>query len=103
MSKTPIRDDRFRTPSLPPRGKLPAKPDNPGTAKDDIPKWMKVLVIVHVVATYGIIIAHGLDFAPFHLEAAPLTALTATGIGSSLGLVAKQITKTVGLHMLKKN
>ena len=102
MSKAPVRDDRFRAYDSPPSGKVPDGTDNPGMSKDDIPRWMRVLVIVHVVGTYGIIIAHGLDYVPFHLEEAPLTALVAAGIGSSLGLVAKRITKMVDLSTLRK-
>ena len=55
-----------------------------------------------MIGTYGIIIAHGVDAVPFTLEDAPLTALVAAGIGSSLGLVAKRVTMMVDLSMLKR-
>lgn len=104
MSRAPIRrDDRFSTHKPSSQDVLPAKPDSPGTAKDDIPKWMKGLVGIHVVTTYIIIIMHGLDSIPFRLGELSLAALAVAGIGSSLGLVGKQITKAVDLSRLTKS
>lgn len=79
-----------------PSGTGPDGRDSPGTHKADIPRWMKVVVFVHIGVTYGIVMAHGLEDVPLSLEEAPLTALVVSGLGSSVGLVYKRVAEVLG-------
>ena len=57
---------------------------------------MKIVVFVHISVTYGIVVAHGLEFVPFALGENSLIVLMLSGLGSSVGLVYRRVSKILG-------
>ena len=74
---------------------VPDGRDSPNTHRVVITRWMKV-VEIRIAATFGVVVAHGLEFVPFSLDNILLIVLIALGLGSSTNTVPKWVAKVLG-------